>query len=137
MAEEAEEEPRAMIDEAEQKMALDMSDYTKRIVTSHNALREKAILLEHGLDDRIIEVIKLLYLINACQKFPDASIQGVFFLVAEGKYMLDFVGEKPLCAQVPAELYTQLKEDCAAKLSAADDDEKVIDMNWARSFMRR
>ena len=51
--------------------------------------------------------------------------------------MLDFVGEKPLCAQVPAELYTQLKEDCAAKLSAADDDEKVIDMNWARSFMRR
>ncbi|MGN0564747.1 MAG: CpXC domain-containing protein [Candidatus Heritagella sp.] len=136
VAEDAVAETREMIARAEKRAALDMSDYTKRIVTSQNALREKAILLEYGLDDRVIEVIKLLYFASACQKFPDASIQGVFFLVAEGKYILDFVGDKPLCAQVPAELYMQMREDCAAKLEAGGD-ENVIDMNWARKFMRR
>ncbi|MBN3018528.1 hypothetical protein JXX18_22545, partial [Ruthenibacterium lactatiformans] len=36
--------------------------YRKRIVTNQNALREKAIIFENELDDRVVELIKLLYL---------------------------------------------------------------------------
>ena len=37
--------------------------YRKRIVTNQNALREKAIIFENELDDRVVELIKLLYLL--------------------------------------------------------------------------
>ena len=39
--------------------------YRKRIVTNQNALREKAIIFENELDDRVVELIKLLYLLNS------------------------------------------------------------------------
>lgn len=57
--------------------------YRKRIVTNQNALREKAIIFENELDDRVVELIKLLYLLDVQDKFPEVNIVEGYFLVLE------------------------------------------------------
>lgn len=52
--EESVEETLATMNEAEKKINLEMPGYRKRIVTDQNALREKAIIFDQKLDDRVI-----------------------------------------------------------------------------------
>ena len=68
--------------------------YRKRRVTNQNALREKAIIFENELDDRVVELIKLLYLFDVQDIFPEVNIVEAYFLVLEGKYIIQFMGEK-------------------------------------------
>lgn len=110
--------------------------YTNRIVTNPNALREKAIIFEHGLDDRVIEIIKLLYYTKASERFPEANITDVFFLVADGKYFFEFIADKPFSVEVPAEMYENIKHDFAKRLEDADSEEVMVDMHRVAGFLR-
>lgn len=124
-----------MVD-AENKMGFAMPRYRKRIVTDQNSLREKAIIFEHGLDDCVIEIIKLIYLANARKQFPEANIKEVYFLVADGKYILEFIGDCPLNAEIPTSVYDNIKVDFAERLKASDDKEVIVDVRWASSFLK-
>ena len=99
-------------------------------------MREKAILFEHGLDDRVVEIIKLFYYANACEQFPEANITAVYFGVADGKYILEFIGDSPLRAEIPVEMYEELKRDFAEQLEAAGDKEVLINPDWASEFLK-
>ena len=118
------------------QFGLDMSGYRNRIVTDQNSLREKAIIFDHGLDDRVVEIIKLIYYINAEDRFSDAKINAVYFLVADGKYILEFLGEKPLSAEVPAEMYDNIKHDFAERLERVGNENAFVDLNWASEILK-
>ena len=107
-----------------------MEGYRRRIVTDQNSLREKAIIFENGLDDRVVEIIKLIYFSNLRQSHPDAKIDVAYFMVAEGEYQIHFLGESQLTAVVAASLYEKVVRDFADKIENAEDD-YVIDMGWA------
>ena len=92
--------------------------YRKRIVTNQNALREKAIIFENELDDRVVELIKLLYLLDVQDKFPEVNIVEGYFLVLEGKYIIEFIGEKFLKAEIPLDLYKSIENNFAERLAA-------------------
>lgn len=124
-----------MVD-AENKMGFAMPGYRKRIVTDQNALREKAIIFEHGLDDRVIEIIKLIYLANASKQFPEADIKEVYFLVSDGEYILEFVGNSPLSAEIPTGMYDSIKTDFAERLETAGNEEPIINIGWASEFLK-
>lgn len=130
------EETLATMNDVENKMG-PMPEYRKRIVTDQNALREKAIFFDQKLDDRVIEIIKLIYYSNACKQVPDANIDAVYFLVADGKYILQFVGDTPLSAEVPVEMYEEIKRDFAEQLAVAGDKDALVDLHWASDFLKR
>lgn len=130
------EETLATMNDVENKIG-PMPEYRKRIVTDQNALREKAIIFDQKLDDRVIEIIKLIYYSNACKQVPDANIDAVYFLVADGKYILQFVGDTPLSAEVPVEMYEEIKRDFAEQLAVAGDKDALVDLHWASDFLKR
>ena len=60
--------------------------YLYRIVTSPGELREKIIIFDNGLDDRVIEIAKIFYIGQA--KEQGIKVKHIFFDVSsEGKYM--------------------------------------------------
>lgn len=131
------EETLETMNDTEGKIGIPMPEYRKRIVTDQNALREKAIIFDQKLDDRVIEIIKLIYYSNASKQVPDANIDAVYFLVADDKYILQFIGDKTLSAEVPVEMYEKIKSDFAERLENAGDKEALVDMHWASEFLRQ
>lgn len=123
------------IADAEKMMSIAMHGYRKRIVTNQNSLREKAIIFEHGLDDRVIEIIKLTYLANISMQFPDAKIKEVYFVVTDGKYILEFIGDSPMSAEIPANMYDRIKNEFADRLEASENEEFVVNTEWALTFL--
>lgn len=115
-------------------MDMEIPGCRKRTVTDQNTLREKAIIFENGLDDRIIEIIKLMYLFDINESYPEANIMDVFFSVRDGKYVLEFLGNKMFSTEVAPEVYSGIKSDFAAKLIAAGDSSN-IDISWASAFL--
>ena len=108
---------------------------TKRVVTSQNVLREKAAIFDCGLDDRVIELVKLFCGANAVRQYPDIRIEDVFFLAGGGEYFLEFVSSPPLTAKVPRELYDRVRADFREQLDAAGSDELTVDRRWAMGLL--
>ena len=121
---------------SEKAMGIEMPGYRKRIVTDQNTLREKAIIFEHGLDDRVLELIKLVLQESTGKQFPNANIAAVYFLVENGKFILEFIGDEPLRADIPASAYDGIKNKFADRLTAAGDEECIIDRRWAAGFLQ-
>ena len=106
----------------------------KRIVTCTNRLREKVSIFENGLDDRIIEMVKIIGMDHIGVNMPDFEVLGAFFDVKDGKRVIELVGEeKTVIAIIPDDLYEQLQHDYAEVL--ANDDEYIIDEEWAMNVM--
>lgn len=139
VAQEAVAKTQTLFADMENTTGIKLSDYRKRIVISQNALREKALIFEYGLDDRIIEIIKLLYLANAATQFPDKYFASILFMVtAEGKYILEFdlPDDEPLWAEIPTQMYENVQNDFATVFAESDDTDTIIDLDWAKNLLR-
>lgn len=108
-----------------------LQGYRKRIVTDQNHLREKAIIFDAKLDDRVIELLKLIYLVHAQEHFPDKKLNNVYFYIADGEFKLDFLGADTLHADLPREAYENTKAQFADQIEACGDQEYIIDREWA------
>ena len=54
-------------------------EYTKRVVSDINQLREKLMILDEGLDDRILEIMKVFAIAELQKNFPDLSVMEIYF----------------------------------------------------------
>lgn len=108
-------------------------NYRYRIVTSQNCLREKALIFKCGLDDRVIEVAKVLLLAHADQQHPDAVFSEVFFNESDGKFFFEFIGDQYMRAEVPRSFYDNLSESLSDKLPP--ENTFLVDFAWAKSFI--
>lgn len=122
--------------DAQEKMGVDMPGYRRRIVTNPNALREKAIIFDHDLDDRVVEIIKLIYLADASEQFPDANISAAYLIVKDEKYIIEFIADEPLCGEIPISVYEKIKNDFSNRLYGYEDQEYIVDINWASDFLK-
>ncbi len=73
---------------------------------------------------------------NASEKFPEANITAVYFLVADGKYILEFIGDRSLSAEIPTSMYDDIKNDFAERLDTVGDKEAIINIGWALNFLK-
>jgi hypothetical protein len=124
-----------MMDHADTAFGFGTSAYRKRIVTDQNALREKALIFDNDLDDRIMEIVKTFYLSDARKRFPDINIEAAYFFVEGDKYMLEFVGDTPLKAEISVEFYAQIGMKYINVLSEISSGTYVIDANWAAKIL--
>jgi hypothetical protein len=125
------EEVTRMMDHADTAFGFGTSNYRKRIVFDQNALREKALIFDNGLDDRIMEIVKTFYLSNAREQFPDANIEAAYFFVKDGAYMLEFVGEIPLMTEIAVDFYAQVGMQYMNVFNDISANTYIIDANWA------
>lgn len=121
-----------------QSMVDDMvqQHYLIRIVRSLNQLREKIAILDAGLDDRIVEIYKLLIQSTYHEQHPDAPLPEVlfsanpeqreFYLYADSKY----AGT----ANLADDLYDEIKSNYQKLLPDLRDDGYFIDHQWALNF---
>ncbi len=122
-------------DNVEGKMDFILENYKKRVVSNQNELREKAIIFDNKLDDRIIEIIKLYYFIQVQKDHPEANIAEVYFLISKNNYYLYFLGEKNLTAEISVDTYKKFKNDFMSSVLKLSNNELVIDSTWAQDFI--
>lgn len=126
---EEEEAPRAEFDP--------LAGYTLRIVDSLNAFREKINILERGLDDRAIEIMKLMLF---AQLNHDLDVVELLFhewddRTGDFRFVAVLSDGAEQYAAMPGEVYQRLHEDVETYLYTAGGDFARIDMTWAHEAL--
>lgn len=112
--------------------------YRKRVVGTMNQFREKLMILDEGLDDRIIELMKLFMMIQLQEKDPNLDVKEFLFekmkdgtrcfavSLGDGKWgHMDYIQR----------IYEYLLEDFKDILHN-ESGEVVIDFSWALEAWR-
>lgn len=105
------------------------SQYCLRVVTTHNALREKALIADAGLDDRVVEVAKAVALYQLEGAEVARSAEAYFDGVDGGDVAVSaFVAGKARELVLPSQLLSQVLEGMDVNRNA---DGFRIDRAWA------
>lgn len=112
------------------------SEYVLRIVRNQNQLREKVYIFNHGLDDRIIEVMKMVILSRLMKKQPDIRVAEMLLEINEGEsenFAIRMEDGQWGVVPFQHEFYETIKND----ISGLDDvpKEYIVDRNWAIKFL--
>lgn len=86
-----------------------LSGYNLRFITDYNELLEKILIFDNGLNDKAIEVIKLMILSQDIEKSQQRNCR--FGKVENGaiEFMIsDFIENKVYTSSVPVETYTTI-----------------------------
>jgi len=128
----------AMIAETSEEMKkFNLPKYRNRIVTDPLALREKAMIFNEGLDDRLIEITKYFMCVNAVERYPDANIMAAYFNVIDGKFYADLVGDESLTAEISDLLLKTMNDQFKEKLAMEEDNKLLVNLTWVPEFLKR
>lgn len=110
----------------------------QRIVRDPHRLREKIMIFDSGLDDKIIEIAKLAYSQNAQRQLSDDKIAAAFFSSENGENRIEMYTEngKAFVSKLSKDIYNQLEDKYGGKASYAEDRVYVIDDVWALNLLR-
>lgn len=114
--------------------------YEERMVFNANSLKEKVLLREEGLDDRIIELMKLYYIANAQQELGDKEIGEVLFEPLGGVSGFVFLMKEgnPFFAEIDMNAYETLKGDMKEDLEKETEKGFAqIDWQWAQKIAEK
>ncbi|WP_295070256.1 CpXC domain-containing protein [Ruminococcus sp.] len=113
-------------------------NYTKRVVSDINQLREKLMILDEGLDDRILEIMKVFAIAELQKNFPDLSVMEIYFNKEEDgshSFAVKFDNNEWGRTDVDKKSYDQVAE--SFKIPLAVNDEYLIDTEWALSVIEK
>ena len=113
-------------------------EYTKRVVSDINQLREKLMILDEGLDDRILEIMKVFAIAELQKNFPDLSVMEIYFNKEEDgshSFAVKFDNNEWGRTDVDKNSYDQVAE--SFKVPLAVNDEYLIDTEWALSVIEK
>lgn len=103
-----------------------------RIVTDQIDLREKTAIFNAGLDDRIVELLKLIVMAQIHDQVKDKGVHGVYYVPGDEPLieilMKDGSGHLP----ISMDMYHALEQDMQPRLG--EDKEYHIDQSWAARF---
>lgn len=105
-----------------------------RVVCTQDDLFEKIKIFDLGLDDKVIEVIKVLFFMNFRQQ-KQVEIDAIQFKEVDGVYQLRFMakGFEEGNVQFDDALYNQVKE----KYEDYMEEDVRIDFDWATSVLMK
>jgi hypothetical protein len=112
------------------------SEYTYRLVTDINSLREKASILNDKLDDRAIELVKLIASIQCADddEFFSEAVPYYFRMDEHSGLVLNFVGDESVVAvSVNREAYDSFVE-LVRDREPEDKGLRFVDREWAYEF---
>ena len=115
-----------------------------RIVSTPNQLREKVIAAENDLDDRVIEIMKKIYLANLHTFFPEDNLKKedvkeiLFDINAENNKGIVLFTEKyePIFIPVNDKMYEKVREDFIdAILENNKEGFEQVDSRWTEDYI--
>lgn len=112
-------------------------DYTFRIVGSQNELREKIYIFDQGLDDRVIEMVKLCLKSYLMVNKPELKVDEILLEIRDGapeEFAIRLEDRTWRHLPYRPEIYEQIKQDM---LDPSDDGKKIyfVDQKWALEHM--
>lgn len=109
------------------------SNYLIRIVRTQNELLEKLAIFDAGLDDRIIEILKIFTLASFQQQNPDEKPTEILFFSDQGKKIFQVIAGEKTCgaAEIPEDFYEKVRQMYQDKIPDIRADDPFIDRTWA------
>ena len=113
-------------------------EYITRITSSVNSLREKIIIFENGLDDRLIEFYKLLVITQISEQLPDDENIALLYshgdtpsfeILSPNKY----IGS----TQFSKEAYDYIVKNMSDMIPDIRHDVPIIDTDYAMNLLKR
>ena len=106
-----------------------------RIVMSQNELREKAMIFNSGLDDRIIEIVKLLTLEEMGDQLQGRNVDAIYFDKRDDAYCFTlFLDGQQASVGINIDSIKTLADSMKQSLAEANQ-EYVVDRDWAERFI--
>lgn len=112
--------------------------YLNRIVTSLDEFLEKLKIFDADMDDRIVEIVKIIYAQLIMQQNPEAKFDNIFFTYGpEGQKLLSFMvdGAAALSIELSADVYESIENQYAGKIPALRHSEPLVNREWAINFL--
>ncbi len=107
---------------------------TRRIVDNINDLKEKIMIRDKQLDDRVIELVKIGYLRQMNRELEEDTLYNILFDYHDNDmYFLLFFQKKGM-GRIPLNMqfYHETENKYASKIRAlSKDDFMKVDMEWA------
>ena len=126
-------EIKAEIAELEREKGID-----KRLVDNINDLKEKIMIADNHLDDRVIEIIKIMYIDQMKKEMEDDTLLNILFDYNRDNYCFLVFFQKKGIGKIPLtrEFYRQVEDKYkdAIKEHSMDSFMKV-DMEWAGKIL--
>lgn len=63
----------------------------RRIVLNTNSFREKILIFDNNLDDRMIELLKQMYVLSLSEDYPELQIRECYFCIVDNKWKLELI----------------------------------------------
>ncbi len=114
-----------------------ISSWRRRVVTSRGDFAEKLRLLDAGLDDRVMEILKALAYSSLRQKKPELAVERVQFEERNGTYGLCIYSEGKLYMALGFDraMYEQVKNRYASLMAAHEREDVLVDRDWALKLL--
>lgn len=114
--------------------------YRYRIVRTVNELKEKLAIERENLDDRIIELVKTVYLAHVAEKIGERTVAEVMFDIIDDGYFFTIFYEdaaiEPGVILMDMEVYKKVKEQYEASLEKYETHGfQDISFEWARRVL--
>lgn len=122
---------------AEDLFGEDIKEYRNRVVRSMDEFIEKLHILDAGLDDKIIEIMKELIPIQLERSESDVSYDEIrFALDRDGERCFVFIENENAIGSMKLneKLYQLIQRDFGTLIDA--DENVLIDSKWAVQFMK-
>lgn len=112
-----------------------MDAMTCRCVYDPSVLKEKILLFDHGMDDRALEILKILRSQQIHERNPEMEVEALFYYPVEGEDRLEVFsrGVSQGTVRMDNELYEGIKDVILPGLDETLLKETVIDSAWAHS----
>lgn len=111
----------------------------KRLVTSREAFREKLMILDGGLDDRVIELMKGMAFLSLRRNRPQLHPDRVLFdMGADGNHYFRFEEKGTVVAAYAFEapMYREIETGVKEMLEPLSKDQPVINAEWGAKALR-
>ena len=107
-------------------------NYLIRIVRSQNELREKIDIFDAGLDDRIVEIIKLFLVAKYQEDNSGYQSVNLYYRREDEKDIVEIYtdGQYKGCYEVPKEFYEDVYNKNIDKIPDLRKDGPYIDRQW-------
>jgi len=118
---------------------LTMAGYKYRFVRTQDELREKALIFDCGLDDRVIEFLKVIYYAQFHDEKPDEIITQMYFFNEPSYRIIIFVegSSATYSIDLSESLHNEILEDKRSLFDEKSNGALFVDREWAISFFTR
>ncbi len=115
--------------------------YTRRIIGSINELKEKILIADEGLDDRVVEIMKILCINEVAEQLNGAQLSEVRFNRKENGgmcFVLIFLDRDPAMIDVTKDMYDKVDKMFAYEIKEKTPKEGFaeIDPYWANEVIK-